>query len=584
MKIKKIILFVILFIILGVVRVQATTPEEIAIEPDFYAKQYIDLQNAFGINSDLLRNHFIEYGAREGRSSSRFFDVGYYLAQNLDVANAYNNDGQKAYYHFINYGLKEGRIASPFFDVNYYLEQNPDVKLAYTYQENIDYLAVYNHFLAYGMREGRKATQILDIDYYIENNIDIKNAFSGDNRNIDVYNHFVYYGAREGRTSAEFFDVRAYLEKYPDIKSAFGTNYFMAFKHYLIYGIKEGRFTYVEENLDLKFGDFVSYKPSGEYVWRAEYATSNLTPIADDKKLASGDKYISGTNENMSIFCWTVLKVHDDGMVDLVASTGSGRKVLLQGPQGYNNGVQLLNDACDKLYSSTVTKNGKTYVVKARSINMDDIEGRMKKLNVDLDNNNKADWEEHRDSWKYASSAQYGQQKEKAYTYNNYYPIIYNRELNNVIDGNKIESGLKQSEYPTYSDGTIKLFERSEEHSNCGKVRASVSIKPYQTSYGISKMNFRYDLKEDDNYNLNNTTFSRIDDCYIATRCITDFDSGAHFSIFGIHYGNLTYNEMTFSNETINDEYDTEGNELIPVITVDSKAITKNSDGSFEIK
>lgn len=77
-------------------------------------------------------------------SQSQFFDEAYYLARNPDVAKA----SIQPIEHYLYYGAAEGRNPSPDFDTDFYLESYPDVA-----QAGINPLV---HFLKYGAEEGRR--------------------------------------------------------------------------------------------------------------------------------------------------------------------------------------------------------------------------------------------------------------------------------------------------------------------------------------------------------------------------------------------------------------------------------------------
>ena len=68
---------------------------------------------------------------------------------------------------------------------------------------------------------------------------------------------------------------------------------------------------------------------------------------------------------------WRILKIYDDGHIDLISATPTSTSFYLSGALGYNNGVLLLNDLCKSQYSNTSLE------VTARSINLVDIESRM---------------------------------------------------------------------------------------------------------------------------------------------------------------------------------------------------------------
>lgn len=92
-----------------------------------------------------------------------------------------------------------------------------------------------------------------DYVYYANANPDVKNAF-GTNRDA-LYKHYVEYGIREGRAAkrisrsrlsafgknGEGFDAVQYANAYPDLKAAFGENKGALWNHYVNYGVYEGR-------------------------------------------------------------------------------------------------------------------------------------------------------------------------------------------------------------------------------------------------------------------------------------------------------------------------------------------------------
>ena len=313
----------------------------------YYADKYPDLKAAFGYNEEALWNHFIKYGLSEGRIASPVFSIRYYKNKYPDLQQAFGSDYEKYVEHFLKYGMKEGRIASeefnvrtfkasrpdlvdhygselpyyyfhyelygdqevsevkitvyngtdysPVYDFNYYTENNPEVveecgydevaalkhfvekgmKEGLQASENFDVLsykyrytdlrqafgsdlpAYYMHYLRYGMKEGRKATgttsivnpitvwegidysPIYDFEYYTSHNPDVVNVLGYDD--TAALKHFVEYGMKEGRQGNEYFNVRSYRKKYPDVVSVFGSDLKACYMHYLNYGIAEGR-------------------------------------------------------------------------------------------------------------------------------------------------------------------------------------------------------------------------------------------------------------------------------------------------------------------------------------------------------
>lgn len=78
--------------------------------------------------------------------TSEFFDVDWYLKIYPDVADAKINPAE----HYIRFGATEGRLPGPDFDGNWYLQQYPDVAKA-----NMNPLL---HFVMFGQQEGRTSS------------------------------------------------------------------------------------------------------------------------------------------------------------------------------------------------------------------------------------------------------------------------------------------------------------------------------------------------------------------------------------------------------------------------------------------
>lgn len=79
-------------------------------------------------------------------SQSEYFDAEWYLRNNLDVAYSSLDPIE----HFLLFGASEGREPSPKFSCKFYRDANPDVA-----QSNVNPLL---HYLKYGIKEGRKVS------------------------------------------------------------------------------------------------------------------------------------------------------------------------------------------------------------------------------------------------------------------------------------------------------------------------------------------------------------------------------------------------------------------------------------------
>lgn len=83
---------------------------------------------------------------------------------------------------------------------------------------------------------------LFDPIYYSYRYSDLNAAF-GNNKEA-LYRHYIQYGIKEGRTASPIFDPKYYLENNSDIARAFGANnYEAAYNHFIKYGYNENRET-----------------------------------------------------------------------------------------------------------------------------------------------------------------------------------------------------------------------------------------------------------------------------------------------------------------------------------------------------
>ncbi len=240
--------------------------------PRGYAYRYGDLRHAFKNSIEKYYLHFIKYGKKEGRSGaacttasgyettldgvnySKVYDYNYYINKYPDIKKAFDLDDQAVLKHFVTYGMKEGRQGKASFDVCSYKNSYPDLRAAF----EGDIEKYYIHYINYGSKEGRNKTtgvtkpvgyvtriggvdykDVYDFNYYLQNNPDIRRVFGNDD--VAVLKHFVNYGMKEGRVASKSFNVNYYKNTYGDLRRAFGNNMSDYYMHYIKYGKKEGR-------------------------------------------------------------------------------------------------------------------------------------------------------------------------------------------------------------------------------------------------------------------------------------------------------------------------------------------------------
>lgn len=257
-----------------------------------------------------------------------------------------------------------------------------------------------------------------------------------------------------------------------------------------------GNTSIVEVSEELNIGDTVTYIPAeATYTWLEKYSSEGIL-----------NSTLSNTSDDYKVTSWRVFNINEDGTVDLIAEQPTNGTVNLSGAQGYNNSVKLLNDACNTLYGNSAKG------ITGRSINIEDIEGKMTEEALNGDNG----------AYNYSSSgAKYGEQKatEEKANYS-WHPLIYEQENLSVVGGKKITDGLGLSEQPLF----IEPFEDDKKEVGC--VTAAISIQPYQTYWfkDSSFMQTAFTEVSSDSPNMYYDLIMPLDvntNYWIASRCVS---------------------------------------------------------------
>ena len=82
-------------------------------------------------------------------------------------------------------------------------------------------------------------SEVYDYSYYLEMNPDVAAAFGDDEE--AALRHFVTYGMPEGRVASRNFSVSTYRARYADLRAAFGDDLAAYYRHFITYGFFEGR-------------------------------------------------------------------------------------------------------------------------------------------------------------------------------------------------------------------------------------------------------------------------------------------------------------------------------------------------------
>ena len=89
------------------------------------------------------------------------------------------------------------------------------------------------------VHNGLDYSLVFDPTYYSNRYGDLKKAFGTDSQKL--FKHFLDYGVREGRVASARFNVQAYKRRYLDLQNAFGNDLPKYYRHYIEYGKRENR-------------------------------------------------------------------------------------------------------------------------------------------------------------------------------------------------------------------------------------------------------------------------------------------------------------------------------------------------------
>jgi len=189
----------------------------LAGSPLFDAEHYAGLGAGIPSRPADAARHYLEAGAREGRSPHPLFDPEWYAGQTGAPP------GPTPLEHYLQTGWRDGLSPHPLFDPAWYLERNPD--LAALERSPLE------HYLAEGAREGRSPHPAFDAEGYLPRYRDVAAA------GAEPLTHYLRSGADEGRDPSLDFSTRGYLAANRDVAEA-GVNPLV---HWVTQGAREGR-------------------------------------------------------------------------------------------------------------------------------------------------------------------------------------------------------------------------------------------------------------------------------------------------------------------------------------------------------
>lgn len=117
----------------------------------YYADSYADLKEAFGYDENLLYQHFLTYGLKEGRNMSPILNVVAYRKAYSDLNAAFGDNWDAYVDHFFTFGAREMRDKGVLFNPVVYANSYGDIKAVY----GNNLASIAEHYLTFGRAEHR---------------------------------------------------------------------------------------------------------------------------------------------------------------------------------------------------------------------------------------------------------------------------------------------------------------------------------------------------------------------------------------------------------------------------------------------
>ena len=243
----------------------------------------------------------------------------------------------------------------------------------------------------------------------------------------------------------------------------------------------------IADRTGIAVGDYINYTPDGTS--KTSYEKDKLSSTITGSTSNSSDI-------NQNTLNWQVLRIYDDGSMDLIGSQ-TIQIIYFSGALGYNNGVYVMNDICKTLYS----RSG----IEARSVNLDDVEywltdtGKTTRSNFSY----------------YSGGPTYG--NTQTYTgSNSYYPNIYQYQNGAGINTTDVKTnGISESD-SYYSEPTTENYSQAN----------TSGLTVTQTYYYISSIN-------ETNFGEGTKALHSSNFYWVASRYANCRSS---FADFGLHY------------------------------------------------
>ena len=272
----------------------------------------------------------------------------------------------------------------------------------------------------------------------------------------------------------------------------------------------------------IKIGDYIKYTPD----------TASTTEILQELNTYSGSDANTTSTLTQESLNWRVLDIKD-GQVRLISELPTASKITLNGYNGYNNAVKVLDDTCSSLY------NNSKLTIKVQNLKIEDMKEKMNEINyVEV-------------------SPNYG----RIFTpTNKYYPNILLKEKEQKVNGTV---GTK-----------LDVSEQTELINQTTKTQAS-SLEVKYTYW--DKTIIETDFLNSIYYNLFINNGSNME-YWISSRCVYADSEDARFGVNNVHSSHIDAYALAFSN--CNEQFYAFA--FRPVITLNSNVQVTSGNGSTD--
>ncbi len=164
--------------------------------------------------------------------------------------------------------------------------------------------------------------------YYADNNPDLKSAFGYDETGL--LRHWINYGVGEGRRASREFDLSYYKNSYADLRAAFGDDNLAYINHYINCGKNEGRKAaenYVNDSeVEELIYNGLSYAPIYNYEYYVAHNGDVYNAFGDNKKAVFDHFLTYGMSEGRQASAGFNVKTYKNNYGDLQNAFGDDWK------------------------------------------------------------------------------------------------------------------------------------------------------------------------------------------------------------------------------------------------------------------